>query len=112
MPAAADGEAEAMRQPDALQPDDEHELDAAAAEGGEQARDVAGGEGAVGQGQPEHRLRHLVSTQPNRMRTAIPPKMPASAQVAQWVPTIRVGSTPMPVGRGTARSRTAQLPGQ
>ena len=49
-----------LRQPDALQPDDQHELDAAAAEGAEQAGDVAGGERAdPEQAQPEHRLLDL-----------------------------------------------------
>ena len=47
-----------QRQPDALQPDDQHELQPAAGHRGQQGGGVAGGEGPVAeQPQPEHRLR-------------------------------------------------------
>ncbi len=49
-----------LRQPDALQPDDQHELQAAPAERAQQAGDVPGGERAdLEQAQPEHRLGHV-----------------------------------------------------
>src|SRR5215469_1080902 len=69
-------------QPDPLQPDDQHELDAAPAQGSEQAGDVARGERPdPEQARPSRNMgaATLVSTQANRTSTAIPPKMAASA---------------------------------
>ena len=48
-----------QRQPDALQPDDEHELQSAAGDGGDEPGRAAGGEGAdAEQAELEHRLGH------------------------------------------------------
>ena len=50
-----------QRQPDALQPDDEHEVQTAACQGGQEAGDVTGAEHAdFEQIQPEHGLRHML----------------------------------------------------
>ena len=60
-------------QPDALQPDDEHELQAAAGDAGEEIGEVAIGEGReLEQPQVQHRPRHALLDQDEGGKTSTP----------------------------------------
>ena len=80
-----------QRQPDSLQPDDQHELQAAAGDRAHQARHVARRVGAdAEQAQPEHRLGDLRLDQAEDDQQATPAARPPSTrglvQPVGWPP--------------------------
>ena len=67
-----------QRQPDPLQPDDQHELQAAARGGCDEARGAAGGEGSdAEQRELEHRLGHPAFDQDEGDQQGRPPTIEA-----------------------------------